>query len=69
MRDKGSHAPSGSLGDVSGHSVNRLVKSCPTCGAGLSDRRKTYCGPCYAARLDANTIANRGKYYKPARGK
>lgn len=41
-----------------------LAKVCATegCGARLQDRRKTYCGPCYDARLQANIAANRWRY-------
>lgn len=65
MRNKGSHSPSGSFADFTAKPVNRVVKFCETCGCGLSDRRKRFCGPCYDVRLQANIAANRHKYMKP----
>ena len=65
MRNRGSHSPSGSFADLTTKPVNRVVKSCANCGCGLSDRRKKFCGPCYAVRYEANIAANRHKYRKP----
>ena len=64
MRDRGSHSPSGSLADISIRAVNRVVGKCAVCGAGLPNRIKKYCGPCYATRLEANIAKNRHKYVK-----
>ncbi len=51
----------------SGTRAKPVQKHCAACGAGLMDRRKTYCGPCYDRRLQENIAANRRKYYKPKR--
>lgn len=59
MRDRGSHNPTGSIADISARVVNRVVGKCPMCGAGLADRRKTYCGPCYATRLETAVARRR----------
>jgi hypothetical protein len=37
-----------------------LEKRCAGCGTGIP-RRKTWCGPCYDERLQANILAHRKK--------
>lgn len=62
MRNKGSHSPSGSFADLTAKAVNRVRGFCESCGCGLPNKAKRFCGPCYDVRLQANIAANRHKY-------
>lgn len=42
-----------------------IQKLCAMCGTGLMSKAKTYCGPCYDERLQANIAASRHKYKYP----
>jgi hypothetical protein len=53
----------GAPGTAADQKAKKVEKFCASCGTGV-DSRKTYCGPCYDVRLQANIAKNRGKYRK-----
>lgn len=64
MRNRGSHRPSGSFADLTSHPVMRVKGFCGMCGAGLANKAKRFCGPCYDIRLQAGIAARRHRYRK-----
>lgn len=69
MRDRGSHNPSGSFADLTKKPVNRVKGLCGECGAGLPNRSRKYCRPCYDARLEGFNKINRAKYVERQKAK
>lgn len=61
MRNKGSHAPAGSIGDITGKAAPKMKGLCETCGAGLAKPRQRFCAPCSDARLQAQNTVNQRK--------
>lgn len=61
MRDRGSHAPSGSIGDIASKPINRIKGRCEKCSAPLPRANKKFCSPCYDIRLRENAERNRIK--------
>ena len=64
MRDRGSHNPSGSFADFTAKPVNRVKGRCEYCGAGLPNKVKRFCGPCYDRRYQENAAAGRERRKK-----
>jgi hypothetical protein len=63
VKKSGSHSPFGTLGDLQSRPVNRIKGFCETCGAGLPNRGKRFCGPCYDVRQQVNIAKNHAKHY------